>query len=483
VTSREEALSRTTRLINQHYFDGEADESAIAVGLGATTVRLLGNADNLSSRSGQAAFVTAFQLITRMGIGIELQAPEAALVAEVVPLRHSTLRAALLDLGSDLVPDTVVREQPGEAQVTFAFGDTSCANGSPIFVTASDLGCLLTREETERARLVCDFPLGGLAAAAAAAAIALTEALPQIEQATGMKRASRRHPSPGPPVRIELAKLFPTLRPCAAYLGRVDAISAGAVTNALVAVLSWLPEVSAALRAIDDDGVEIHNLNRCLQFRAGDNRKSKVDALRGSSSGLIEIDGIKARLTPESLAGIAPLADRVVAGVDNSKARWFVQEQWPPHLYIGATSNQEAVLTTHHPGEPCAGCAHPDPLPEGEMVPTISFVSFWAGLLQACALLVEAERPQPAQRVTMYPFALGQSNWGRAAELPTAGRCAIHCPVSDEIDLHKEGSDRSSTSSAETRQAASRPEARPGAGQPGALSASPDYPPEPRGTD
>jgi molybdopterin/thiamine biosynthesis adenylyltransferase len=445
MTSREEALSRTTRLINQHYFDGGADEGAIAAGLGATTVRLLGNADNLSSRSGQAAFVTAFQLIARMGIGIELQAPETALVAEVAPLRRGTLRAALLDLGSDLVPDTVVREQPGEAQLTFAFGDTACAHRSPIFVMASDLGCLLTEEETERARLRGDFPLGGLAAAAAAAAITLAEALPQIEQAAGMERAGRRHPSPGPPVRIDLTQLFPTLRACIAQLGRVDAISAGAVTNAFVAVLSWLPGVSGALRAIDDDGVEIHNLNRCLQFRAGDIRNPKVDALRSSSSALFEIDGIEARLTPESLAAIAPLADRVVAGVDNSNARWFAQEQWPSHLYIGATSNQEAVLTTHHPGEPCAGCAHPDPLPEGEMVPTISFVSFWAGLLQACALLVEAERPQPAQRVTVYPFALGQSSSSRVAELPTGGRCAIHCPVSAEIALRNERSGSSAT--------------------------------------
>jgi molybdopterin/thiamine biosynthesis adenylyltransferase len=433
--SREKALSRTTRLINQHYFDSEADEDAIAVGLGATTVRLLGNAENLSSRSGQAAFATAFQLIARMGIGIELDAPEVPLVAEVAPLRRRTLRAALLDLGSDLVPGTVLREQRGEVQATFAFGDTPCAHEGTIFVTATDLGCLLTEDGTERTRLSGDFPLGGLAAAAAAAAVALVAALPQIEQVAGMERAGRRHPSPGPPVRIDLSELFPTLRARAAALGRIDAVSAGAVTNALVAVLAWLPEMSAALRAIDDDDVEIHNVNRCLQFRAGDVRKSKVDALRASSRELFAIDGVKTRLTPQSLDEIAPLADRVVAGVDNSSARWFVQEQWPRHLYIGATSNQEAVLTTHHPGEPCAGCAHPDPLPGGEMVPTISFVSFWAGLLQACALLVEAEQPQPARRVTVYPFALGQPVWSSAAELPTGGRCAIHCPVSAEIGL------------------------------------------------
>src|SRR5262249_29438448 len=156
-----EALSRTTRLINQHYFGGAADEDSIAAGLARSTVRLIGDAENLSSRSGQAAFVTAFQLIARMGVGIELHAPDVELVTEVAPLRRPTLRAALLDLGSDLVPGTVLREQSGEAQTTFAFGDTRCAQEDTIFVTATDFGCLLTRNDAPGARLSGDFPLGG----------------------------------------------------------------------------------------------------------------------------------------------------------------------------------------------------------------------------------------------------------------------------------------------------------------------------------
>lgn len=433
--SREEALSRTTRLINEQYFDGSADEGAIAAGLGASTVRLIGDAENLSSRSGQAAFVNAFQLISRMGIGVELRAPEVQLVAEVAPLHGRMLRAALLDLGSDLVPGTVVREQNGEAHATFAFGDTPCAQKEAIFVTATDLGCLLTSEKAECARLTSECPLGALASGAAVAAIALNAALPQVELATGTRRSDRRHPSPGPPVRIDLAEFFPTIGAGAATLGRIDAISAGAVTNALLAALIWLPGVSADMRAIDDDDVDISNLNRGPQLRAADAGRPKVEVLAESSTGSFRIDGIKARLNPESLTRIAPLAERVLAGVDNDKARWFTQEQWPPYLYIGATSNNAAVLTTHHPGEPCAGCAHPDPLPRNEMVPTISFVSFWAGLLQACALLAEAEEPFPARRVTVYPFALGERIWCNAVDLPTGGRCAIGCPASAEINL------------------------------------------------
>jgi molybdopterin/thiamine biosynthesis adenylyltransferase len=443
--SREKALSRTTRLINQHYLGGAADEDAIAAGLAASTVRLIGDTENLSSRSGQAAFVTAFQLIARMGVGIELHAPEVELIAEVAPLRGRTLRTALLDLGQDLVPGTVLREHPGEAQATFAFGDTRCAQMDATFVTATDLGCSLTRNEAERARLSDEFPLGGLAAGAAVAAIALDAALLQIERVAGTKRTGQRHPSPGPPVRIDLSELFPTIRVGPAELGWVDAISAGAVTNALVAVLAWLPEVDADLRVIDDDRIEIHNVNRCLQFRAGDEGETKVNALAGSSKGSLTIRGVETRLNLESLTEIAPLAERVVAGVDNSKARWFAQEQWPAHLYVGATSNHEAVLTAHHPGEACVGCAHPDPLQEGEMVPTISFVSFWAGLLQACALLSELDRPLPARRITVYPFALGERTCSNAVDLPTGRRCAIGCPVSAEIDLLHEATEHSPT--------------------------------------
>lgn len=129
----------------------------------------------------------------------------------------------------------------------------------------------------------------------------------------------------------------------------------------------------------------------------------------------------------------------VAVGVDNSSSRWFVQQQWPDRLYVGATNNREAVLTAHHPGEPCAGCAHPDPVEPGEMVPTISFVSFWAGLLQACALLAEADTAQGARRVVVYPFGLGEKLWSMASALPKGARCAIGCPASGTIEIVRQG--------------------------------------------
>lgn len=434
-----EALSRTTRLINQEYFDGEADEEAITKGLLATTVRLVGDEANLTNRGGQAAFVTAFQLIARMGIGIELTVPEVELVAGIAPLRGGGLRAALLELGADLIPGAVVREGRGSVDLTFVFGDARCSEDEAVYINVGNLECRLTKEKGERERLRADYPLGGLAAGAAAAAIALDAGLPRIAQAAGRDLSSRRRPSTGPPVEVDLGLLFPTVRPGVVELGRIDAISGGAVTNALVAVLEWLPGLVADMRILDDDVVDLSNLNRCPQFRRSDVGDAKTAVLSKAGGGLFAVTGVEARLSEESRSEILPLAGRVAVGVDNSSSRWFVQQQWPDHLYVGATNNREAVLTTHHPGEPCAGCAHPDPVEPGEMVPTISFVSFWAGLLQACALLAEADTAQAARRVVVYPFGLGEKLWSMASALPRGARCAIGCPASGTIEIVRQG--------------------------------------------
>ena len=54
-----DALARTTLLLNEEWFAGEADERAIADALLASTVRIVGDADSLSCRAGQTALITA----------------------------------------------------------------------------------------------------------------------------------------------------------------------------------------------------------------------------------------------------------------------------------------------------------------------------------------------------------------------------------------------------------------------------------------
>jgi hypothetical protein len=423
------ALARTTRLINEEYFGGAADADAIAHGLLLTTVRLVADEKNASTLAGQAALVTAFQLIARMGIGVEVIVPELQLVLAVPPLRALTLRAALVDLGADLIPGLTIRQTAVDAEITFVFGDSADhkANVEPTFaVDVSDFGCRIHTPGAPGSRIESDVAYGGLAAGAAVAALALDRALPNIEAATERTRTSQLRPSPGPPVDIDLRAIFPNLSLASRSISHLDVISGGAVTNGFIYTLLWLPVRCEQLEVADDDDVDWHNLNRCTQFRASDVTSPKVAALERSCTDSLRITGRRERFQRPGAGQASTLPDDVVVGVDRIEARWWVQEAWPRNLYVAATSNHEAVVTTHYANGACAGCAHPQAAPPSDEIPTISFVSFWAGLLQVCALLTKNAH-STSRRLTVFPFALGESSWASISELQPIAGCAIQC--------------------------------------------------------
>jgi ThiF family len=428
----EAALARTTRLINEEYFGGAADTDAIAAGLLRTTVRLVADEKNASTLAGQAALVTAFQLTARMGIGVELILPELPLARVVPPLRASMLRAALVDLGADLIPGLTIRETAVHAEITFVLGDSAGdnANREPMLaVDVSDFGCRIDIPEEPGSRIESDVAYGGLAAGAAVAALALDRALPNIEATAERAITSQPRPSPGPPVDIDLRAIFPDLPPTPPSISRVDVISGGAVTNGFIYALLWLLVQCEHLEIADDDCVDWHNLNRCTQFRASDVTSPKVTALERSGTDSLRITGRPERFHRPEAGQPSTLADDVVVGVDRIEARWWVQEAWPKNLYVAATSNRESVVTTHHAHGACAGCAHPQAAPPPDEIPTISFVSLWAGLLQACALLTENTH-SASRRLTVFPFALGEPSWASTAELQPIEGCAIQCQAS-----------------------------------------------------
>jgi hypothetical protein len=428
----QKALARTTALINEQFFESRADPDGIAEGLMASTVALVSDDRNSTSRAGQAALISAFQMIARMGMTIELIAPDVPLSAGAPGVRGDTLVGALLDLGRDLIAGASVREDHRETDVTFAFGDSPTGIPGALRIAASDLSARISPAGVDAPQIACECPLGGLAAGAAAAAIALQAAMPRIEAATGQGRTTRALPSAGPPVHIDLAQLFGNLTANRVDLGAVDVISAGAVTNALLNCLLWLPG-SADISVLDDDTVDWDNLNRCMQFRASDVEDPKVEALAAAATDAVTIAPHIGRfLEPGPDNPPAALAPRVAVGVDDIRARWWVQRSWPEYLYIAATSLYEATCTTHRPGGPCAGCAHPHAAPPPQEIPTISFVSFWGGLLQVSAMLADAAEPRPGRRITVFPFALGEPTWFLAHPLPHGAECAMSCTASRE---------------------------------------------------
>jgi len=293
-----------------------------------------------------------------------------------------------------------IETAPEPVDKTFSFGDTG--DGDAVQVAAGDLEACLDRfnqvGESE-GRL----PFGGLAAGAAVAAVVFEAMVPRIESRVGL-RARTPRPSPGPPVRIDLGQLFPSLgERMPRSLGAVEAVSGGAITNALIFCLLRVPELEVGIRVIEDDVADLTNLNRYMLLRWSQVGLHKVAHLRGATAKGVEVDGVELLFNDKTRDRLLPLADRVLVGVDDIRARWWVQEAEPQWMAVGATGNHLAQLSVHVPGGPCAGCVHGVPLPP-QTIPTISFVSFWAGLLQACALLSDLREPA---NVSVYPFALG----------------------------------------------------------------------------
>jgi molybdopterin/thiamine biosynthesis adenylyltransferase len=424
VSDHRQALARTTLLIDQEWFGGEADRDAIADALLSGTVRISADTESMSCRAGQAALLTAFMLIARMGIGIELDVPNVEVIDRVAPLRRERLRDALIDLGGDLVPGARVPTSTGDIDETFVFGHGEYnEDASPVYVWASDTDAVLERGG-KPVSCMGELPFGGLAAGAACASLALEAVRTRIEEATGLSARTPR-PVPEPPVHIRLGELFPGLADAAGMnLGRVDVVSGGAIIHALLFCLLRTPRVRAQVRVIELQNADLSNLNRYSLLRASHKGLDKVELLEGAASERIKIAGVRTLFTKETLDAL-PLAGRVLVGVDDVRARWWVQEANPRWLAVGATGDHLAQVTTHEPGSPCAACLHPAPVPLGE-VPTISFVSFWAGLLQACALLAPS---CPPRNIVVHPFALGGPLAIKCFEPVFNRQCPIRCSL------------------------------------------------------
>lgn len=423
------ALARTTLLINRELFAGNADERSIADGLLATTVRFTADEESVSCRAGQTALVTAFTLTARLGISIELAFPNVPVVDRVAPLRLGNLVDALVELGRDLVPGVGARTHSGAVDEAFAFGSPALGSPQAVSVAVSDFATVLERDG-DGAPCLGSLPFGGFMAGAAVAAIALDAAVPRIEGATGLP-ARRPRPSPGPPVHVDLSRLFPDLvTNLPVDLDGVDAVSGGAITHALVFCLLRVPGLRVRMRVIEEQHLELSNINRYAVMRASDEGTRKTQQLESAATSEVEIQGATRLFTKRTRGALAPLARRVVVGVDDVEARWWVQEENPGWLAVGATGNHLAQLTTHLPDTPCAGCVHAEPLPP-ETIPTISFVSFWAGLLQACALVSGSRLPH---NFVVYPFALGGLT-GIASFNPVSNpACPIGCSASRQTD-------------------------------------------------
>ncbi len=137
-------------------------------------------------------------------------------------------------------------------------------------------------------------------------------------------------------------------------------------------------------------------------------------------------------------AGFAPIAPRLLVGVDRIPSRWDAQRAAGPGWVCAGSSSHDFVLVSAHPaGSACTGCVHPRDENIAGDIPTISFVSFWVGLIQALELVASATGQARAwtRSTHVWPFGLDNPRGIHPfRQDPTAG-CPVGCRASAGLQL------------------------------------------------
>ena len=248
------------------------------------------------------------------------------------------------------------------------------------------------------------WPIGGMAAAGLAAGEAFKIAMRKLQHVAR---------NPGRMVSVfadtdELTfSVAPADTPFCNELGNFDCVSGGAIINAALYALARIPGVSGRGRIIEPDTSGLSNLNRYMLLLRSQLERSKTHDLAELLSKALTLEPIAARYEPDLLNSIAPLAGAVLVGVDDIPTRWAVQRAWPRLLVVGATTHWSAMASFHTEGLGCAQCLHAEDDPSDAPIPTVAFVSFWAGLLAAAYFLRHAAGqmvPPSDQQIYLTPL-------------------------------------------------------------------------------
>jgi molybdopterin/thiamine biosynthesis adenylyltransferase len=383
-----EALDRTLLLMRDHVRADTADDVLLGA-LCGTEVAVVSDAANLASHSAQTAVVTAATLIARTGASIHLDLP-STMCRPQPPLRPLELNEALEDLGRDLLPER--ERNPFQIGAVDREVDLAVIIGSSRWPGRARQVLRLTAEPWVAMMLpggvvapwqAHDWPLGGLGAGTLAAGEAFKAAMRKLDKFSASPVFDETF-APTPSARFTFA---PPVTPTVNELGRIDLVSAGAIAHAILFILARIPDITGYLRVVDQELSDASNLNRYQLLRLSDVGSSKVKHLERLDLSEIHLSPIERRFDQDTARRLLPLAPVVLAGVDHIPSRWAIQRGAANWLSIGATSHYSAMASFHRPGLPCAGCLHPHDDVQDGPIPTVAFVSFWAGLMAAASLM------------------------------------------------------------------------------------------------
>lgn len=430
-----EALDRSVRLTRDLINDSVSDNDIVDA-FQSFRVRCYADRRNLSSHSGQTALITFVSLVARMGIQVDILVPNVELIGQQQPVKHGSLIDGLLDLGQELIPGSLITagsDLPSDA--TAVFGNSRLGrhvidgalcwrlSGTQWSGGVGPLGA-------EGQEWAFEWPIGAMISANLAATEiykAIVRRLP-LQDEMKARFVERLHT-----VHVGLCPEFLLPMPFL-HLGPLDIISAGAITQAFLYVLFRLPNIHGDIRLFEGDHGDLSNLNRCQLMRRSHVGWPKTDIVSSAVPDNLSVRTIPHRFEPSTLEDYLPMAPYVLVGVDDIPSRWLAQQYTTGWLGIGATHHFFVQTSSHEKYEPCGGCLHPRDEPDnGIPLPTISFVSFWAGLALAVRLIRRTlGKPygRGQQDLEMATLRLDQDNALLFRPVPRRLDCPVGCSAS-----------------------------------------------------
>jgi hypothetical protein len=185
----------------------------------------------------------------------------------------------------------------------------------------------------------------------------------------------------------------------------------------------------------DDDITAASNLNRNMLTLNSDVGRLKTCVVCDHFSSATLILPVNRRFVGDNYG--VQLSNRVLIGVDDIPSRWSVQRHAPHWVGVGGTSHFSVSSSSHLPEQACAGCLHPVDDPVNDLpIPTVSFVSFWAGLSLAVRLIMEAiKKPyaSDAQHLWLTPLRCDQRHAAMWMPVATRKDCPVTCVASRRL--------------------------------------------------
>ena len=425
-----DSLDRTALLVSREVYP-HLDPQEITEALLATRVRFVGDAENLSSPAAQTALTTALVLTAELGAQVVLNIPNIATMRQP-PLGPAGIRDELMALAGEVISPASLDNAAG-TDLTFIWGDTPedrphagdvyrCAGDDWSFTLADDPGV----------RWLGEGPFGGLLAGIAIAVEVFRGAMRRL--ASDNDGITPLNPDANRPFE-SIAMSLPSFDLDAlAPLGAIDFISAGAITNSAIFALLRVAGLRGFVRVVDEDRFDLTNLNRYPLMRRFMSGHLKAHALCSWSTSELILEPIHARFNDSAMAVLGHLSDRVIVGVDNIRSRWDAQRHSPRWLGVTGTSGFTVVDSEHVAGGPCAACLHWRDDDGTDVIPTVSFVSALAGVLQAYRLLASHADADWSPQILASPLHLASPDALLHLGVAADRRCPLRCAASRALN-------------------------------------------------